>query len=157
MGRSQVKLDKAQSHICPKCAKAGFPGYLVPDGSGGVSCLNCGYTADLATGDSKSPSKKMSLQLSGQERKKESGRIGEKDTRLSTLSPKEKEVLDLAARRGYKNQQIAESLGWQVGSVNQYMNRIFSKLQLGDSVNKRASAVRIYLTGNTVIQQSNEV
>lgn len=131
------------NHKCPRCIR----GYLILDGSGSLSCLNCGYTADLVTGDSKRRSKKVPLYLSGEERKKESGRVAKNSTRLSTLSPKEREVLDLASR-GYKNRGIADLLGWQVGSVDGYMTRIFSKLELNDSVNKRATAIRIWLAGN---------
>jgi len=88
------------------------------------------------------------LWLFGERHKRESGGIAEKGTRLSTLSPREREILDLVAK-GYKNQQIADKLNWRVGTVDQYMNSIFRKLQIGDTMNKRASAITIYLTANT--------
>ena len=57
----------------------------------------------------------------------------------ATLSPREREVLDLLAR-GYLYKEISNSLGISVPTVNTYIRRIYEKLQ----VRSRAQAVAKY-------------
>jgi DNA-binding NarL/FixJ family response regulator len=57
----------------------------------------------------------------------------------ASLSPREREVLDLLAR-GYLYKEIASKLGISVPTVNTYIRRIYEKLQ----VRSRAQAVAKY-------------
>lgn len=59
---------------------------------------------------------------------------------VSTLSPREKDVLDLLAK-GYLYKEIADMLHVSVPTVNTYIRRIYDKLQ----VNSRSKAVAKYL------------
>ncbi len=59
---------------------------------------------------------------------------------LTTLTPRELEVLESAAR-GHTNAQIALDLGISRKTVETYMSRIFVKL----GVRNRTAAVALYL------------
>lgn len=83
--------------------------------------------------------------------------MAETDTILGTLTPRELEVLALLSKE-YDNLKIAEALNCRVSTVEQYLNRIYSKLGTGTNFkgrNKRVVATRIYLMANR--QLSNDV
>lgn len=65
---------------------------------------------------------------------------GQGNEPMDTLSPREREVLDLVAR-GYTNHQIAERLGLSVRTVETYRSRLVEKLGL----RSRADLVRYAL------------
>jgi DNA-binding NarL/FixJ family response regulator len=69
---------------------------------------------------------------------------------LSALSPRQREVLALAAE-GHSNQAIADRLVVTVKTVNQYLSRIYTTLGMspGDETNARVKAVLAFLTGQT--------
>ena len=69
-----------------------------------------------------------------------------RDERLSTLSPREQEVLGLMAE-GRSNQAIAERLSVGEGTVEKHVTSIFGKLGLSDSMtdHRRVLAVLAYL------------
>ena len=148
MNRLQAEPEQAPSRKCPRCIK----GTLLPDGSGGFSCINCGYFAEAepSVRDNKGLGKKVPVWLSGERRKKKLEEIVERGVSLTnTLAPKQKEVLRWASR-GCGNQDIADLLGWRVGTVGSYLDSICDKLQLivgeGD---RRVLAIKIYLKANT--------
>lgn len=61
---------------------------------------------------------------------------------LQTLSPRERDVLDLLAK-GYLYKEIADSLGLRVATVDTYVRRVYDKLH----VNSRSAAIVKYLKG----------
>lgn len=66
---------------------------------------------------------------------------------IEDLTPKEREILSLMAK-GYKNSAIAHILFLEVKTVEHYINRIFSKLNCGESSDlhhPRVEAVLLYL------------
>ena len=69
-----------------------------------------------------------------------------RDERLSTLSPREQEVLGLMAE-GRSNQAIAERLSVGEGTIEKHVTSIFGKLGLSDSMtdHRRVLAVLAYL------------
>lgn len=72
--------------------------------------------------------------------------VANRRTALDTLSPREREVLELMAR-GLSNPQIGEHLTLSAGAVAKHVANTFAKLNLapGDD-NRRVRAVLTYLT-----------
>jgi DNA-binding NarL/FixJ family response regulator len=68
-------------------------------------------------------------------------------TRLDTLTPREREILGMIAE-GRSNAAIASALVLNKRAVERHVNGIFRKLDLGDdlSVSRRVKAALIYLT-----------
>lgn len=63
--------------------------------------------------------------------------VGEAGTLLTDLSPQERQIAELAAVR-HTNKEIAALLNLREGTIKQYLNRIFSKLQIDvEAKNKR--------------------
>jgi DNA-binding NarL/FixJ family response regulator len=52
---------------------------------------------------------------------------------METLSPREKEILDLLAK-GYANKEIADKLGLTVGTTCWYLHSIYGKLHVQSRV-----------------------
>ena len=71
-----------------------------------------------------------------------------KDSRLETLTPREQEILALIAE-GWSNEAIAGRLFITKRAVERHIHSIFSKLDLGDSmdVSRRVKATLLYLAG----------
>ena len=69
-----------------------------------------------------------------------------RDDRLSTLTPREREVL-AAMAEGRTNLGIANALGITEGAAEKHINSIFAKLELpeSDTANRRVLAVLTYL------------
>lgn len=66
-------------------------------------------------------------------------------SRLSALTPRESEVLELMAR-GLSNAQIATTLVLSAGAVSKHVANVFTKLDLGpDEENRRVRAVLAFL------------
>jgi len=59
---------------------------------------------------------------------------------ISTISNREKEVLDLVAQ-GLSNKEIAEHLNISISTVQNHISKIYEKL----GVNNRTKASRIYI------------
>ncbi|KPQ27331.1 MAG: Response regulator containing a CheY-like receiver domain and an HTH DNA-binding domain [Marinobacter excellens HL-55] len=74
-------------------------------------------------------------------------KIKHKQTQLSLLSPREKEVMSLLPR-GMSNARIAATLGISPGTVKTHVERILKKLQLEDRTHAAALAVELKL-GNS--------
>lgn len=67
---------------------------------------------------------------------------GEERSRVSRLTPREREILDLAAR-GMTGKQVARRLGISPKTVEQHKTRIFAKL----GVPNQAAAARLAVSG----------
>ena len=70
------------------------------------------------------------------------------ETRLNTLTPREREILALIAE-GRSNAAIGDTLALNKRAVERHINGIFTKLDLGDdlTVSRRVRAALIYLAG----------
>ncbi len=77
---------------------------------------------------------------------------------LDFLTPREREVLGEIAQ-GKSNAAVAQSLVLSERAVEKHINSIFSKLQLSEerSVNRRVTAVLMYLTGGDADHTPGEV
>lgn len=72
--------------------------------------------------------------------------VANRRTTLDTLSPREREVLELMAR-GLSNPQIGEQLTLSAGAVAKHVANTFAKLNLAPGAdNRRVRAVLTYLT-----------
>lgn len=123
----RAEPEQVPSRKCPQCN-----GHLYSD-DGVIKCLMCGRTVEsLAQKSVRVLSKKAMVERG----------IG----LASTLASREEEALRLAAE-GCKNREIAELMNWKnVKVADQYMSRIYKKLQLNGSVDKKVIAIKIYLT-----------
>jgi len=72
--------------------------------------------------------------------KKRLGEAAPRPKGLASLSPRERQILELLAR-GFMYKEIAQSLGIRVVTVNTHIRRIYAKLR----VRSRAQAVARYV------------
>jgi DNA-binding NarL/FixJ family response regulator len=72
------------------------------------------------------------------------------DTKLGTLTPREKQILALIAE-GHSNGAIADALDVTKRAVEHHVNQIFAKLDLGEEkdVSRRVKAAVVFLAGDT--------